>query len=121
MADGAGSQLIGIAGPSGAGKTLLADTLQQRLGLDNAAIIPLDAYYQPHDELPFSERSRLNFDAPDVFDWGLLNSHIVLLASGCAIRRPVYDYTVHTRSPATVDVDPLRFVIIEGVLALHHP
>ncbi len=121
MAGGAGSQFIGIGGLSGAGKTLLADALEQRLGHDNAVIIPLDSYYRPRDELELSERSRLNFDAPDAFDWRLLISHINALASGHPIRRPVYDYTTHTRSSNTVDVDPLRFVVIEGVLALHHP
>ena len=53
--------LIGIAGPSGAGKTALAERVAKELA---APVLSLDHYYHPHDDLPLEERARLNFDEP---------------------------------------------------------
>ncbi|GAB4326419.1 MAG: uridine kinase [Candidatus Zixiibacteriota bacterium] len=119
MVSAACPQFIGIAGPSGAGKTVLAEMLQHRLGEDATEVIPLDAYYHSHHDLSAAQRANLNFDSPDAFDWSLLTRHLKLLRNGQSVERPVYDYTTHLRASATVTAKPARFIIIEGVLALH--
>lgn len=60
--------IIGIAGGSGSGKTTLAYRLKERFGEDEVRLISHDSYYKRHDELPFSERCKLNYDHPDAFD-----------------------------------------------------
>ena len=59
--------IIGIAGGSGSGKTTLALRLKERFGEDEVRLISHDSYYKRHDELPFEERCKLNYDHPDAF------------------------------------------------------
>ena len=60
--------IIGIAGGSGSGKTTLSLRLKERFGEDEVRLISHDSYYKRHDELPFEERCKLNYDHPDAFD-----------------------------------------------------
>ncbi len=109
--------LIGIAGPSGAGKTYLAEHIASELG--NTVILPLDAYYPPLDHLSPAERQAQNFDDPAVLDSSLLIAHATALAQGHAIAQPVYDFAQHTRTAETRIVRPKAFVILEGIFTLH--
>ena len=54
--------IIGIAGGSGSGKTTLACRLKALFGEDEVRLISHDSYYKRHDELPFEERCKLNYD-----------------------------------------------------------
>ena len=54
--------IIGIAGGSGSGKTTLSLRLKERFGEDEVRLISHDSYYKRHDELPFEERCKLNYD-----------------------------------------------------------
>ena len=63
--------VIGIAGGSGSGKTTLALKLKEALG-DDIVLLCHDFYYKAHDDMPFEERQKLNFDHPDAFDTNLL-------------------------------------------------
>lgn len=81
--------IIGIAGGSGSGKTTLALRLKERFGEDEVRLISHDSYYKRHDELPFEERCKLNYDHPDAFDNDLLIEHLRELKAGSAIDCPV--------------------------------
>ena len=74
--------IIGIAGGSGSGKTTLALRLKERFGEDEVRLISHDSYYKRHDELPFAERCKLNYDHPDAFDNALLIYHLQELKAG---------------------------------------
>jgi uridine kinase len=110
--------LIGIAGPSCAGKSELAQSLATRL---DAEVLPLDTYYRDLAHLPPELRGERNFDHPDAVDRDLLLRQIEVLAGGAAIERPVYDFSTHTRGSACRYVTPGRFVVIEGLFTLHWP
>ena len=110
------SLIIGIAGGSGSGKTTLALRLKARFGEEEVRLIPHDSYYKRHDELPYEERCKLNYDHPDSFDTDLMVQHLKQLRAGQSIRMPVYDYTIHNRSDKTVTVDPAPVIIVEGIL-----
>lgn len=111
--------IIGIAGCSGSGKTTLASELATQLG---ATLFPLDLYYRDLSEFPLDERHKRNFDHPDSLESELFIEHIRSLARGETIQRPVYDFSRHARVADAFDsIAPGRFVIIEGILALHYP
>jgi uridine kinase len=110
------THIIAIAGPSCAGKTELAKYLSRRL---TAPILPLDAYYRDLAFLPLERRCQFNFDIPESVDHALLLEHVTALAAGRSIKRPVYDFTIHTRAPVAETVKPGRCVIVEGLFALH--
>jgi len=68
--------LIGIAGGSGSGKTLVARTIVRELGSDRVVIIDQDSYYRNLEDIPFRDREARNFDHPDAFDNDLLKQHV---------------------------------------------
>ena len=113
--------LIGIAGASGSGKTLVAHTLYKQLGTEKVVNLQEDSYYKDLAHLPFEERVKFNFDHPDAFDHELLRKHISLLLKGKTIEHPVYDFTTHTRKKETRKVGPHQIVILEGILILAIP
>ena len=113
--------IIGIAGGSGSGKTTLALRLKERFGEDEVRLISHDSYYKRHDDLPFEERCKLNYDHPDAFDNALLIYHLQELKAGRAIDCPVYDYSNHNRSDKVQHIEPAPVLIVEGILPFVEP
>ena len=109
------SFIIGIAGGTGSGKTTLTKRLKERFG-DDVSVISHDNYYKRHDELPYEERCRLNYDHPDAFDTDLMVEQVQALRRGETIACPVYDFTVHNRSEDTLLIAPTSVIILEGIL-----
>lgn len=104
--------LIGIAGGTGSGKTTLADKLVESFGRDEVSILRHDNYHKRHDDIPFEERAKLNYDHPDAFDTDLLCQHILELKAGKSIEMPVYDYAMHNRSDKTILVHPAPVIVL---------
>src|SRR6185312_10229871 len=93
--------LIGIAGGSGSGKTLVAKTVVRDLGSEKVVIIDQDSYYRDLEQVPLVDRDLRNFDHPDAFDTELLRAHLHELRDGRSVRQPIYDYTRHARTRET--------------------
>lgn len=110
--------IIGICGASGSGKTTLSVELKNALG-DDAIIIKQDAYYKDFPELSFEERSKLNFDEPEIFDHELLRKDINDLLEGKSIQEKRYDFTLHRRSDKGNILNPTNIVIVEGIHAFY--
>jgi len=110
--------LIGIAGPSGSGKSYLAQHLADRV---EAEVIELDRYYRDLTHLSPEQRERVNFDSPEALEHELLIEHVVRLRSRQTVLLPVYDFTSHNRVTKTVAFQPSTIVIMEGLFTLHWP
>jgi len=108
--------LIGIAGPSASGKSLLARTLVDELGSSQVVVIPEDAYYCDHPELSFEERSALNYDHPDSVETSLIMEHLKQLQRGESVEVPIYDHSQHRRQKETRTVGKHRIIVMEGIL-----
>ena len=106
---------IGIAGGTGSGKTTITKRIIREFGGD-VSVMYHDNYYKAHDEMPYSERCKLNYDHPDAFDTPLMLSHLRALKRGETVNCPVYDYSVHNRSDKTQEIHPARVIIVEGIL-----
>jgi uridine kinase len=113
--------LIGIAGGSGSGKTLVARTIVRELGSDKVVIIDQDSYYKNLEDIPFRDREARNFDHPDAFDGELLKRHVRELLEGHAIEQPIYDYSDHRRLPETRRIGDHLVVVLEGILIFVDP
>ena len=107
--------VIGIAGGTGSGKTTLMKNLIARFA-DDVTVLSHDNYYRRHDDLPYEERCKLNYDEPAALETDLMARHLDALRHGQAIRCPVYDFSVHNRSDETVLITPQRVIIVEGIL-----
>ena len=108
--------LIGVAGPSCAGKTELSRGLAAQLP---AIVLPLDCYYIDLAGRTLEERARFNFDEPDALDHVLFVRHVRALSAGLAIDRPVYDFAAHARTSAVERVLPAPFIVVEGLFVLY--
>ena len=113
--------IIGIAGGTGSGKTTLTARLRDHFGEDEVSVINHDSYYKRHDELPYEERCKLNYDHPDSFDTALLVEHLQALRRCESVEVPVYNYAIHNRSDNTVTVHPAPVIIVEGILIFASP
>jgi len=121
MAQGRRGILIGIAGGTGAGKTLVAQAIAEDLGGEEVLLVEQDFYYRDLQAIPLGERENRNFDHPDAFDRDLLRTHLETLLDGGAVEMPVYDMRTHTRLPEGRRVTGRRVVILDGLLILDDP
>ncbi|XP_021286274.1 uridine-cytidine kinase C isoform X2 [Herrania umbratica] len=103
--------LIGVAGPSGAGKTVFTEKVLNFL--PSIAVITMDNY---------NDASRIidgNFDDPRLTDYDALLENIHGLKAGKPVQVPIYDFKSSSRTGyRTVEVPSSRIVIIEGIYAL---
>lgn len=107
---------IGIAGGTGSGKTSVARALTAGLPSGSVVMIEHDAYYRDRTDLPFDERSLLNFDHPDSLDNDLLVDHLKRLRAGEPVEIPIYDFKTHARLAETRRVELAPVIIVEGIL-----
>ncbi|MBE6022147.1 MAG: uridine kinase [Cellulosilyticum sp.] len=107
--------IIGIAGGTGSGKTTLTQRIKEAFA-DDIVVLSHDYYYKSNSDLPFEERTKLNYDHPNAFDTDLLVEHMRALKEGETIYHPVYSFVEHTRLDETVETKPAKVIILEGIL-----
>jgi uridine kinase len=110
--------VIGVAGGSGSGKTSVTKAIYESFKGHSITMIQQDYYYKDQSDLPFEERLKTNYDHPLAFDNDLLIKHIEKLLQYKPIEKPVYDYSIHTRSKEVIAVEPKDVIILEGILVL---
>lgn len=110
--------VVGIAGGTGSGKTTVVRKIIEKLPNNCVTLVPQDSYYKDNSHLPLEERQQINFDHPDAIEWPLLIHHIKELKHKRAIAQPIYSYLTCTRSAETIQIEPAKIVIIEGILIL---
>nr|XP_043629460.1 inorganic pyrophosphatase TTM2-like [Erigeron canadensis] len=103
--------LVGLAGPSGAGKTAFTEKILNFM--PSVAVISMDNY---------NDATRVidgNFDDPRLTDYDTLLKNIHDLKEGKTIEVPIYDFKSSFRTGyRTLEVPSSRIVIIEGIYAL---
>lgn len=110
------THIIGIAGGSGSGKSTAVENITNVLGKNQYSLLPHDSYYRDQSHLSLEERVKTNYDHPDSLETELLVEHLNQLQAGHAVERPVYDFSIHNRSPETVTVQPSKIILVEGIL-----
>ncbi|GAB2226520.1 hypothetical protein Drorol1_Dr00022330 [Drosera rotundifolia] len=104
--------LVGLAGPSGAGKTVFTEKIVNFL--PSVAVISMDNY---------NDSSRIvdgNFDDPRITDYDTLLQNISDLKAGKDIQVPIYDFKHSSRiGYRTLEVPSSSIVILEGIYALN--
>ena len=121
MQKNASPVVIGIAGGTGSGKTTVANVILKRVGKDNIAYLPHDAYYRELGDLPQDQKAAVNFDHPNSLESELMVAHIKQLKEGRSIELPIYDFSTHSRTGKTIRVEPHRVIVVECILILAEP
>ena len=112
--------LVGIAGGSCSGKGYLCRYLLEVLHPMPCLVLPMDAYYRDLSHLNQEDRAVRNFDAPESMDHDLLIMHLDALITGSPINLPIYDFTTHTRTPASKSIHTTGgIILLEGIFALY--
>ena len=118
------TNVIAITGPSGSGKSYLAQALQQSLQVSRptlkTAILAEDSYYRDQSDVPMAQRELVNYDHPAALEHDLLLTHLRDLKTGAPVAVPTYDYSRHTRSEAQRQLPSTDLLIVEGILLLSH-
>lgn len=112
---------IAVAGGTGSGKTTISTAILERVGDQNIAYIPHDAYYKDLTGLSLAERKKINFDHPDSLDTALMREHIMQLQNWQRAEIPIYDFTRHQRTEKTQRISPHPIILVEGILVLAEP
>lgn len=113
-------RLIAIVGGSGAGKTWLANRLQQAAGHE-AGRLSLDDFYRDRSNLAPVRRSAINFDHPRAIDWPLLLRVLRDCRAGRMTRLPRYNFVSHTRRHDPDAWLPSASILVEGLWLFLRP
>lgn len=97
--------VVGITGPVGAGKSLLA----RRLG---GSLLATDDYLPDYAIVPYLER-----DDPRHADLPLLAAHLLDLRAGRVVEAPVWSFFTHRRESSR-PLHPAPLIVVEGIHAL---
>tara|TARA_R110002049_G_scaffold68060_3_gene176494 strand:- start:3686 stop:4291 length:606 start_codon:yes stop_codon:yes gene_type:complete len=112
--------IIGIAGGTGSGKTTVVNQIIKQLPTDEVCVISQDSYYNATDDMPYEERTKINFDHPRAIDFELIIKHLKALKAGKTVNQPVYSFVTHNRTKDTVKTHPRKVVIVEGILIFNN-
>ena len=89
--------IIGIAGPSCAGKTCIATQIANSLPSGFTSLISIDDYYRAVINENDGESEKINFDVPDAIEHELLIENIRDLRSSKSVKKPCWDFVTHSR------------------------
>ena len=113
--------VIGISGGSGSGKTTFAKGLKRWIGDHRVGILSQDSYYRDLSQIFDRDGGKVNFDHPESVEFELMVQDLRQLRKGDGVEVPIYDFTTHTRRPASLMFQPRPIVLLEGILLFTQP
>lgn len=111
--------VIGVAGGSCSGKTMVSQLIYNSLQDKSIMILHQDSYYKENSSMSMAQRVKINYDHPLAFDNDLLYQQLKLLLQRKAVNVPIYDYVTHNRKREAHHQEPRDIIILEGILTLY--
>jgi uridine kinase len=117
-----GPIIIGITGGSSSGKSAIAESVKERLLLeDKTFILPMKSFYKDATELPKVNHPEYNFDHPDAFEFDLMLATLKKVRRGESCYIPQYNMMTRSRNNKAGKIRKVHVVIFEGILSLYWP
>ena len=113
--------IIGIAGGSGAGKTLFLKLLQAYFNEENVSVISQDNYYRPAHDQVRDENGVINFDLPEGIDHEAFLKDIEMLYGNHAVQTTEYMFNQPGVKGNVIIIKPAPIIIVEGLFIFHFP
>jgi uridine kinase len=108
------ARIIGISGGSGSGKTTIVKKIAE---IESDFIfLPQDSYYKSAEFISNRNITAFNFDHPEAFDSDLLFRHLSALKKCKPVDMPQYDFVHHKRLSTSVQLEPKKLIIFEGIM-----
>ena len=109
--------IVGISGPSAAGKTVLADYIKEYFK-DKVSTVSYDAYCRDFitNATTKVDISKINYDSPEAYEGELLYKDLKIAKQGKDVYCPIYDFSTHTRLKERKLVPTNEIIIVEGIL-----
>lgn len=114
------SVIVGITGPSGAGKTFLLQKLSEELPSNLFTTMSFDNYYKPLSMQQRDAMGEINFDLPTGVDHILFQEHLQQLRSGKILRLKKYSFNKPSEEEY-LTVNPAPIILMEGLFLFHFP
>ena len=111
--------IVGIAGGSCSGKTTFLRRLHECFDREQSVIIWQDNYYIDQSSKFDKDGGAVNFDHPSAIDFEFLADQLNELKNGLTVKGPTYDFATHTRTKNTIDIEPRRIILVDGILIFH--
>ena len=110
--------VVGVAGGSASGKTLVCDNVIRQLRDSRIVTVSMDSFYR--DLRPDETPNTYNFDHPRAFDFAELKSCIESLRERKPTKIPRYDFKANARIKDQFDlIECADIVLVEGILTFH--
>ncbi len=119
ISEGVKPVVVGIAGGSASGKSLIASRIRDMLEPGKCTIISMDDYCRGSDFIT-EEREQGNavvWDQPEAIDLSSLSSDLDKLKQGELIQKPIYSMRL-AKTVGREDLSPSEVIIVEGLFAL---
>ncbi len=116
-------KIVAIAGPSGSGKTTTAHILQEQLKSlgETVAVVSLDDFYLPADELPILPDGSVDIESVNSLDISLIRECFDGIIKNGKANLPRYDFKSResVRNANLLDIGKKGIVIVEGLHAMN--
>lgn len=109
-------KFIGITGGSCSGKSILSRNLTARFG-DELTLFSFDDMYVGHAAV--AGKDITDWESPDLYRWEEFITHLKELKAGNPVEF-LANESRERRIPECISVEPRRYVIVLGFLALHN-
>ncbi len=106
-----------LIGGSGSGKSTVLRGLRSHFD-ERVAVLSLDDYYKPKDQLPVDDAGETNFDLPEVIDHEALLADVDRLARGESVRLATYTYNRDVMQSEEIVIEPAEWLVVEGLFAM---
>ncbi|MBI2462638.1 MAG: hypothetical protein HYV65_00100 [Candidatus Spechtbacteria bacterium] len=109
--------IVGIAGASGSGKTVLSKLLQQ--AWPGSAILAADDYF--YGKRYMRKHNLVSFDDPNCVNLQLIAEHLASLKRGEAIQKSIYSFNTGEPEDDLVSFACAPIIFVEGIFVLMEP